>query len=457
LKTDPTRARVVHGALSLLALALACCGQDEPTQQPPGCDVNGLRYASGSAVPVDDPCDDCTCQQDGTLRCTDGCTDSGGTSDAGNGETRDGNDGAADIVSDTLSDGSDGSGEAVALDPSCVDADSDSFFACAPDATGPLPPSQDCNDLRFEARPGGYEFPDNAIDDDCDGVVDEPYQCGCTPGRFGGTDSMIAALDFCDGSIRATSTAGDNLQFTVMNDYFGIQPVSGDCFVVLSTGDAEETPGDDSIFSTTGTQPGTSFSEVPYADPDPLAPPGSVYDLGQWTMEIDVPNNVRGLAFDFMFLSAEFPEYLCQEYNDTFHALLESQAVNAGEVTNISFDPQGRQITVNVGYFEDPAAWTVDLNATPMGVQDTFSGRCPGFGTASSCTLPAYCSSSDELDRVGSGSGWLRTAAPVLPGETRMRLTFSIHDEGDPSLDTLVLLDRFEWLPTEPDIGTAKR
>jgi hypothetical protein len=58
---------------------------------------------------------------------------------------------------------------------------------------------------------------------------------------------------------------------------------------------------------------------------------------------------------------------------------------------------------------------------------------------------------------VGSGSGWLRTAAPVLPGETRMRLTFSIHDEGDPSLDTLVLLDRFEWLPTEPDIGTAKR
>jgi hypothetical protein len=446
--------------LALLALcALAACGDenaDEPTA--PSCSVEGAELPAGEERLLEDDCTLCTCRDAGRLSCTDTCEDAGGDDS----DTQDSESSDVDATPTNVTDDNDGATDAAPtdaaqLDPSCVDSDEDGYFVCADDAAGPLPAVQDCDDNTFVTRPGGYEFPDNRVDDDCDGDIDEPYQCGCTPGRFGGTDSMIAALDFCDGSIRSTSTTGETAQFTVMENYFGIEPVSGGCFVVMSTGDSEEEPGDGSIFSFEGVQPGTSFSEVPYPDPDPLTPGGSAYDLATWTLEVDVPPNVRGLAFDFMFMSAEYPEYLCGEYNDTFYAVLESTAVNSGERTNISFDPNDRLITVNVGYFEKPTAWTVDLADTPFGVADTFTGNCPFITSAPGCALPDYCDEREAVQVTGSGSGWLRTAAPVTPGETSMRLTFSVHDEGDGELDTLVLLDRFEWLPSAPPIGTAKR
>ena len=51
---------------------------------------------------------------------------------------------------------------------------------------------------------------------------------------------------------------------------------------------------------------------------------------------------------------------------------------------------------------------------------------------------------------VGSGTGWLRTIAPLTPGADST-ITFSIHDEGDNIYDSCVILDNFQWVTSPVD------
>ena len=53
-----------------------------------------------------------------------------------------------------------------------------------------------------------------------------------------------------------------------------------------------------------------------------------------------------------MFLSAEFPEFMCKSYNDTFYAIIEADSINDGERQNVSFDTEGNEVTVNNAFFE---------------------------------------------------------------------------------------------------------
>jgi len=133
-------------------------------------------------------------------------------------------------------------------------------------------------------------------------------------------------------------------------------------------------------------------------------------------LEIKVPKNAKGFSFDFIYLSAEYPEYVHTSFNDTFYAIEQSTALT--KVQNISFDSQGQPLTVNNGWFEDPTSPTKQSLA----------------GTG--------------YDTWGSSSGWLTTTAPATPGET-MVLTFWIHDEGDHILDSAVIVDNWRWIATK--------
>jgi hypothetical protein len=55
-----------------------------------------------------------------------------------------------------------------------------------------------------------------------------------------------------------------------------------------------------------------------------------------------------------------------------------------------------------------------------------------------------------ERRNQAGATAWLTTSAPVVPGEV-VTVDFHIWDTSDTSLDSLVLIDDFQWLiePTE--------
>lgn len=145
-----------------------------------------------------------------------------------------------------------------------------------------------------------------------------------------------------------------------------------------------------------------------------------VFDLHQIKLELKAPHNARSFSFDFNFFSAEYPEYVNQEFNDSFYAILEAPSTNRGRTTNIAFDADNASIEVDNNYFQKPFH--------PI----------PNTGTG--------------FDYHGS-TGWLRTSWPIEGGEV-FTLTFSIHDEGDAIYDSLVVLDNFRFHNYEA-VGTT--
>jgi hypothetical protein len=144
-------------------------------------------------------------------------------------------------------------------------------------------------------------------------------------------------------------------------------------------------------------------------------------DRNQLRVALRVPEGKHGFSFDFLFASAEYPEFLNEYFNDTFYAIMEYPALNGGATTNIAFDDLGNEIEVDAEFFENT------------------SHPCSEAGSHWSQTIEG-----------GAGStGWLRTSWPVAEGDT-FSLTFSIHDEGDCLVDSMVLLDHFRWLTDAP-------
>ncbi len=170
------------------------------------------------------------------------------------------------------------------------------------------------------------------------------------------------------------------------------------------------------------------LSQRTYADPQPRfmgnkrsrKPRERVHDLYQVTVELTAPQTAQSFSFDFNYFSAEYPEYIQQDFNDTFYAILRAESTHNGAPTNISFDANSNSIEVDNNYFEN--------QFHPI----------PNWGTG--------------FDFHGS-TGWLRTSWPIRGGET-FTLTFSVHDEGDGIFDSLALLDNFAF-HDYPAVGTT--
>lgn len=138
-------------------------------------------------------------------------------------------------------------------------------------------------------------------------------------------------------------------------------------------------------------------------------------DRATLTLQLKVPANANSLAFDFYFLSAEYPEYVGTQYNDEFTANVTGTAWSG----NAAQDSQGNNISVNSALFSV-----------------TQSNQLTGTG----------------FDKgVGGGTGWLTTLVPANPGDV-LTLEFSIFDASDGVYDSSVLLDDFYW--SESEIST---
>lgn len=131
-----------------------------------------------------------------------------------------------------------------------------------------------------------------------------------------------------------------------------------------------------------------------------------VWDYAELRVGLTVPDATHGLAFDFAFMSVEWPDFEGAGYNDMFIAWLESEQWTG----NVSFDGEGNPITVNASFLDYQA-----------------SEELEGFAMA------------------GHGATrWLTTNVGLVPGESII-LVLAVLDLSDGSYDSAVLIDNVRW------------
>jgi hypothetical protein len=153
-------------------------------------------------------------------------------------------------------------------------------------------------------------------------------------------------------------------------------------------------------------------------------------------LQIRVPTNAQALSFDFKFYTSEYAEYVCQAYNDSFVTLLDTKApLDPKQNKNVSFGPGGDPINVNSAFFQACApdtGWNGKAFACPLGTAEL-------AGTGFEAVAPAL----GKFAQNGA-TDWLRTTAPVVPGE-EITIRFAIWNVGDHWLPSTVLVDNWQW------------
>ena len=142
------------------------------------------------------------------------------------------------------------------------------------------------------------------------------------------------------------------------------------------------------------------------------------YDYAELRLTGQVPGGASGFSYNLAFFSTEYPVYYQSSFNDMYIAWLESEKWTG----NVSFDELGAPISLNAGF--------LDYKDAPNNYD------CPD-----PCTAPELQGTAMEGH---AGTKWLTTTAGVEPGED-FTLVFAIFDLSDNILDSVVILDNFEW------------
>ncbi|EDM74832.1 hypothetical protein PPSIR1_31023 [Plesiocystis pacifica SIR-1] len=141
------------------------------------------------------------------------------------------------------------------------------------------------------------------------------------------------------------------------------------------------------------------------------------YDYSEIRITGQVPAGTTGFAYNLAFFSTEYPGFYQTNYNDMYVAWL----VSENWTGNVSFDEMGQPISLNAGF--------LDYKDAPNQYD------CPD------CSAPELQGTAMEGH---AGTKWLTTSAGVTPLED-FTLIFAIFDKNDNILDSVVILDNFEW------------
>ena len=353
-------------------------------------------------------------------------------------------------------------------------------------------------------NPGAFEVAGNDVDDDCDGVKDNPL-ASCDGGLASNSSNAAdyaKAIDLCATTVENPPSLADKKWGVISASFarangsgtpdpgqrsirpqFGnnLAPQAGSNLAVLSTGvaAAQAAPSNTSpafvkfqggkSVGTTSPVPSdwlaannNNFPNAPGC-PDPQGGT-TANDPIMLKIRVRVPTNARSFSVGTYFFSSEYPEWVCSAFNDFFLALLDSTFVpGPGQIANpadknLAFYQTGNSIypvgvnlaTGNTGLFSQ-------CQSSPTGCG---GGAVPGNNTCSSTTQllgtgfddpnppsqfagdPAYCTGTATF--AGGGTGWLTTSGNVKPGET-VDLRFVLWDTGDGWYDSVALVDDFVW------------
>lgn len=312
------------------------------------------------------------------------------------------------------------------IDNDCNGLVDDNTATTDDDGDGWTDAAGDCDDAAPLVNPGAVEVTGDLVDNDCDGAVDEP-PAPCDAGLGTTALDFAKSIELCSNVTAASFAAPSHGDARAIVPNWGTTygPHAGSAMTTLASGLARDADTGGYVVPQSGTNFGISAGH-----PDPIgavgcssADPGTVYDYVELSLTIQVPSNAYSFSFDFNFMSAEYPEWVCTSFDDTFLALLTSSAFTG----NISFDSLGNRMSINNGFF------TV----------------CP-VGSTPGCTGSGELGGTGYEGSIGGGTGWLTTTAPVVAGET-ITLRFIVFDEGDNILDSAVLLDNFRWSATPVD------
>lgn len=344
------------------------------------------------------------------------------------------------------------------------DADGDGWPMCNGDCCDSV--AQGCANPKL-INPGAFEVVGNGVDDDCNAATSDvtpPAACSTTA-KFTGVNGVDVAnaIEICQyttenqqlatrkwGLINAyqllangnTPSASElasikDKQTAVLMNYGtgGIVPKKGATMAGLSSGYMRDIndpsyPGfPDTDNLSISTPPAAYLAAYGGALPASAGCSGNcpagtgAYDGTNIRLRIRTPTNAQSFSYQFKFISYEYWVYSCTQYNDFYLALLKSDAPGLPADKNISFDGANNPVSVNNGFFDVCVA--KGCYTCPAGY-----GELAGTGMDSS--------------NYGGATKWLTTEAPIKPGET-MELEFIIFDVSDGALDSVTLLDNFQW------------
>jgi hypothetical protein len=388
-------------------------------------------------------------------------------------------------------------------DSATTDCDGDGWTVAQGDCCDKVGP---CGQTPALQNPGAVEYKGDGVDNDCDGFFDETekpcdYELTSAPND---AFEYLRALDLCQftqenvpieqrkwGVISAAFTTADGLDYpdprqrAIRAPKFGdgLYPLRGGAMLVLSSGVAADVHSDSS--SPPGWELGKDFSNISnsmgtssmfpadwlkannYQLPTGCTGSGTEGDANDsvmLTIRLRVPTNAQSFSLQSLFMSAEFPEFICSTFNDLFLVLVKNESGKPASPNpadgNIAFFQTGsgtniKKFPVGINLGGDPVA------------QKLFSVCDPQHIGCSSSPVTLECAQGIDLLKgtgyektesfgdctIGGGTDWLTVAGNVVPGGI-VEVRILIADVGDSAYDSTVLLDSFVWNATPGTPGT---